>query len=54
MGTKHMDDLLFPPICKCASDVHLTVPLGHGRGVERNKSQDNNNMAGDVRPAIHN
>lgn len=53
IGTKHMDDLLFPPICKCASDAHLTVPLGHGRGVERNKSQDNDNMAGDVRPAIH-
>ncbi len=54
MATKHMDDQLFPPICKCASDVHLTVPLGHRRGVEHNKSQDNNNMAGDVRPAIHN
>lgn len=30
------------------------MPLGHGRGVEHNKSQDNDNMAGVVRPAIDN
>ncbi len=41
-------------IFKCASDAHFTVPLGHGRGDERNKSQDNDNMAGVVCPAVDN